>query len=148
MKKLIAIMSLLIAFGVQAQQKKMMNHDRQMTEEMFMKKFDGLDLTQEQEKKLKAFYKENETKRAEMKAERMNRSADRNEMKPQGHTMREDHQNKIKEILTPAQFEKFQENRKTKFENKGRKNMNKAENSKGMKKHHKNSAQQLKRNKS
>lgn len=132
MKKLLAVCSLFIALGVQAQHKQMMNKEgRQMTEEMFMQNFQDLNLTKDQEAKLKAFYQENEGNRAEMQAQRAERNKEIAQLKEQRMEMREAHEAKIKEILTPAQFEKFQENRKAKMSERMGERMNAKKDCKG-----------------
>lgn len=126
MKKILAVTALFMAFAVFGQQKQQ-KMDR-MSQEHFMSLFEGIDLNSDQQKELDGLYNEMKTQREERIQKKDANWSKKNEAdvergykknwkkanpnKPYKKGMHKNDQ-RIQEILTPAQYEKFMQNRKT-----------------------------------
>ncbi len=101
MKKLVVMMALVIGSVTFAQERKEIKHDMMSTEKRVEAMTKELDLTPEQQTKMKALFdekaKENKAKRQEMKEKMAQKKAER-----------ESHDEKIKSILTPEQVKKYE----------------------------------------
>ncbi|GEM_PF-4351442 len=86
------------------------------TEENFMKQFDGLNLTEDQQNKLKVYYATNKENRKAERSKRLgitNQTVDTNsEIRKSKFDFNSSDKNEIKEILTTEQYTQYQENRK------------------------------------
>lgn len=125
MKKILVIAGLFVAFSVFGQQKSQ-KMDR-MSQENFMTLFNGIDLNAQQQKDLEGLYAEMKTHREEKIQKKDANWSQKNQEdvargykknwkktnpeKPYKSGMHKNDQ-RIQEILTPAQFEKFSQNRK------------------------------------
>ena len=118
-KKLVFVMTLLVSFGVSAQDKreKMKNATPEERVEMRTAKLsEKLNLDENQKKKVKeilaAQQKENMVAREEMKAEREKMRAEREKARAEmKETMKKEHEElkaKLKPVLTKEQFKKWE----------------------------------------
>ena len=126
-KKLVFVMTLLVSFGVSAQDKreKMKNAAPEERVEMRTAKLsEKLNLDENQKKKVKeilaAQQKENMVAREEMKAEREKMRAEREKARAEmKETMKKEHEElkaKLKPILTEEQFKKWEAMQKENIE--------------------------------
>ena len=118
MKKLVLTAALFFAFTTAAFAQQTRNHDgppKKPTTEQMMKRFDDLNLTNAQKKKLKALFQEREAKfeknrPAKMEGNRSDRYAkgsENAEMKARMDKERKEFDKKIQKILTKDQYNKF-----------------------------------------
>lgn len=119
MKKLVFVITLLVTFGVQAQDKREKIKDATPEERVEMrtnKMAEKLGLDENQKKKVKEIFeaqqKENSAAREEMKAEREKMRAEREKaLTERKASMKKQHEElkaKLKPILTKEQFEKWE----------------------------------------
>lgn len=114
-KKLVFAMTLLVAFGVSAQDRKekIKNATPEERAAMRTEKFsEKLGLDENQKKKVKEIFvaqqKENMVAREEMKAEREKMRAEREKMKANMKKQHESLKAKLKPVLTEEQFKKWE----------------------------------------
>jgi len=119
MKKLVFVITLLVTFGVQAQDRKGKMKDATPEERVAMRTerlSEKLSLDENQKKKVKEIFeaeqKENAAVRAEMKAEREKMRAEREKaLAEKKATMKKQHEKlkaKLKPVLTEEQYKKWE----------------------------------------